>query len=151
MWRLRSLVVLGVLAGVMIFGAVVAQGGWYWNSKIDVEGVELRTIWEVTDQGDYVYYYTADFQVTVPKNATATIVEQAANETVTIAHSKKLNCAANGIETTGKAKVSALAGATGSQAKITLTADGVVVAEKTGKIGKRMTLNALLPTDGEAC
>ena len=151
MWRLRAGIVLVTFAGMLIFGGVVAHGGWYWNSKIDVEGVQLRTIWEVTDQGDYVYYHTTDFQVTVPKNATATVVEQAANETVAIAHSKKLSCAADGIETTVKTKVSALEGATGSKAKITLTADGVVVAEKTGKVGRGITLNALLPTNGLAC
>ena len=89
MWRLRAGIVLVIFAGMLIFGGVVAHGGWYWNSKIDVEGVQLRTIWEVTDQGDYVYYYTTDFQVTVPKNATATVVEQAANETVAIAHQQE--------------------------------------------------------------
>ena len=138
MWRLRSTVILGVLAGVMIFGALTAFGGWWWNAKIDVEGVELRTIWEVTDQpGDNdAYYYTTDFTVVIPKEANATIIEQASNETVTITTSKKLDCLANDLEMEVKAKVTALEGATGTQAKVTLTADGVVVSEKTGKVGR---------------
>ena len=36
MLRLKSVVVLGVLAGVMAFGAMVAQGSWWWNSTVDV-------------------------------------------------------------------------------------------------------------------
>ena len=84
MWRLRSLVALGVLAGVLIFGAVTAHGSWWWNSTLDVEGVQLRTPWQATDPGVYVYYYRGDIQVTVPENATAEVLAQSFNETVTI-------------------------------------------------------------------
>ncbi len=42
---------------VAVFGAAVAQGFWWWNSTVDVEGVELRSIWEVTDGGDSAYLY----------------------------------------------------------------------------------------------
>ncbi|MCH8086517.1 MAG: hypothetical protein IIC81_01555 [Chloroflexi bacterium] len=52
MWRIRALVLMGVLVGMLIFGAVGVYAGWYWNSQTDVEGTSLRTIWTVVgDEG----------------------------------------------------------------------------------------------------
>ena len=122
---------------VAVFGAAVAQGFWWWNSTVDVEGVELRSIWEVTDGGDSAYLYEGEVVITVPSEAKAVLVGAASNETVTIKTSKNLGCLVNGIEVNVDGKVTALEGATGTEAKMTVSVDGgVVVGEKYGKIGK---------------
>ncbi len=64
------------------------------------------------------------------------LVGAASNETVTIKTSKNLGCLVNGIEVNVDGKVTALEGATGTEAKMTVSVDGVVVGEKYGKIGK---------------
>jgi len=151
MRQLKVVAVLGVLAGALIFGAVVAHGSWWWNSTLNVEGVELRTIWEITDSTESLYSYSAAFTVIVPSKAEAAIIETGTNETVTIKRSKKLACLSNGVQVRVDGKVSAEAGATGTQAKITLTADGVVVGEKAGAVGQTISQQVLLPTNGVAC
>ena len=136
MRRLSTLVAVVILMVVAVFGATAAHGFWWWNSTVDVEGVELRSIWEVTDGGDSPYLYEGDVVITVPNEATAVLVGSASNETVTIKTSKKLGCLAEGIEVNVDGRVTALEGATGTEAKITVSADGVVVGEKSGKVGK---------------
>ena len=138
MWRLRSLVGLGVIAGVLIFGATVAQGWWWWNSVVDVNGSQLRTVWEITDSNESLYSYSANFKVLVPKQASASVVEQGTNETVTIKKRKSLKCLANGTEVKVFATVNAGAGATGTQAKVSLYEDGSLISEKTGAIGSKI-------------
>ena len=147
MWRLRSLVVLGVLAGTLILGAMVAQGSWWWNSTVDVEGSELRTIWEVVDGADNPYSYTADFTVSVPKMANATLVQQSTNETITIKKSKKLSCLSDGIQVGVSGTVSASNGAPGTQAKIILVdvASGSILSQSTGPLGQSIDQAVLLP------
>ncbi len=152
MLKLKVLVVVGVLAGFAVFGAMLAHGSWWWNSKIDIEGVVLQTIWEVTDDGENVYYYNSDFKVLHPKFADVEIIEQSANETVTLVKRGRLKCTSEGVQVTVKGKVNALPGATGTQAKVTLTADGVVVSEKTGNVGNWIVQKkVLLPTTTASC
>ena len=145
MWRIRTLVGLTVLAGMLIFGALVAHGGWYWNSKIDVEGAELRTIWEITDSAQSLYLYHANVVVRVPKKASASITEVNTNETVKLRKSKKLKCLPNDIEVKVIATITAGQGATGTQAKVTIQADGVVIGQKTGPIGNTIKQKVLVP------
>ena len=41
---MRSTAVLGVVAAVVVLGAVVVYGHWWWNAHIDVEGADVRTV-----------------------------------------------------------------------------------------------------------
>ena len=49
MLRLRSTVVMVVVAATLLFGALVAEAGWGWwrNAEVDVDGTQLRTVWRV--------------------------------------------------------------------------------------------------------
>ena len=151
MWSLRFIVVGAVLAGTTLFGALAAHGTWWWNSNIDVEGTEVRTVWEVTDDQHHLYSYMADFLVMVPKDVRAVVVEQGSNETVTVRKSRKLQCLQDLMEVRVQGKVSALDGTTGTQAKITLTANGVPVGEKSGEVGsvidQTVLVEAVCPDD----
>ena len=82
MWRFKSGIALGVMVGVLIFGATIAYGSWWWNSHIDVEGVDVRTIWTVTDDPEGENNYHTDIVVRLPVNAEAEIKSQAETETV---------------------------------------------------------------------
>ena len=149
MLRLKSVVVLGVLAGVMAFGAMVAQGSWWWNSTVDVEGHELRTVWEVLDETGCAYCYEGDVVVWVPKKANASVVEVATNETVRVRKTKNLSCTSEGIEVQVDATVDPLAGATGSQAQITLIVDGLTASVSTGAVGAKIKQTTLI--EGATC
>ena len=111
----------------------------------------MRTVWEVTDDQHYLYNYMADFLVVVPKDVSAVVVEQGSNETGTVRKSRRLQCLQNLMEVRVQAKVSAFDGATGTQAKITLTANGVSVGEKSGEVGsvidQTVLVEAVCPDD----
>ena len=141
MWRLRFIAILGVVTGVLVFGAVVAQGSWWWNSKIDVQGVELATRWEITDTDKSLFFYRSDIVVTVPKQADAVVIERASNEKVTIEKSKKLKCLAEGIQV----KVEATVSGPGGTSKLTITANGDVVGGGTAPVGDTIKDSVLLP------
>ena len=147
MLRLRSLVVVGVLAGIMVFGATVALGSWWWNSRIDIQGSELRTVWEVPDHvgDDLAYYYNADFVVKVPKKASAQVIELGSNETVKIKKSRELSCKNGNIEVRVNGTINVAPGASGTQGKITLVVNGVTVSEKVGALGKRIRQDIQIP------
>ena len=146
MKRFKAFLVLGVLVGTLIFGLTMAYGVWWWNSTVDVEGSELRTVWEILDDADCAYCYSADVTIRVPKEANAEVVEQGTNESVSIQKTKKLDCLSNGIETTVNASISGQAGATGTQAKVTLIVDGAVVSEQTGAVGSTISQDIVLPS-----
>ena len=145
MWRFRSIVALGVLAGTLIFGAVVVYAGWQWNALLDVEGVDVRTAWTVVDdpEGDTNYHTNIKFKH--PNEAEVEVEEQAGAETVILKPSKKLECGPDGIEARVEYKVTALEGAAGSEVEVTVTADGEVVGQETGKVGKRINVDVLIP------
>ena len=146
MWRLRFLVTMVTLVGALIFGIAIAQGFWWWNSTVDVEGSELRTVWEVLDDADCSYCYFADVTIRVPKEAKAQVIDQGTNENVSVQKTKKLDCLSNGIETTVNATVSGQGAATGTQAKVTLIVNGTVVSEKTGAVGSTISQGIVLPS-----
>ena len=106
--------ILGVLVGVLIYGATIAQGAWYWNAwywnawywnaEAGAEGVDFRTAWNVVDaqtnesiDGDELNYH-AKIELRVPEGARFTLLEQADTETVTFRESKHLQCKVDGIE-----------------------------------------------------
>ena len=145
MRRMKALTAIGVLAGTLIVGLAVAHGSWWWNSTVDLEGTEVRTIWEVTDDPDNAYLYSANVEIARPKGASASITGVASNETVTLKTSKKLKCTTDGIQVQVKGTVNALSGAPGNNATFTITADGDVVGTKSGKVGKSIKQMVLIP------
>ena len=151
MWRFRAMVITGVLFGMLLFGAISAHGFWWWNSKIDVEGVQLATVWEVTDAGAATDPYFADISVAVPKKADAKIAEQADNERVRIRHTKRLKCLEDGIETVVSVRVKSGHDDDGSEVRLILKANGRPVGEATGSVGERIVAKGLLPTHPRPC
>ena len=148
MWRLRTMVVLAVFAGVLIFGATVAYGKWHWNARIDVEGTVIRTDWAVDEIGSPDDYY-ASIVVTLPSDAQVGDIEPLSNEDVTIKRSDKLQCVSAGVEAKVAYKIEATKAVKGNQVDVTvITTEDQVLGEKTGKIGKKIKLNVLIPTDG---
>ena len=98
MWRFRSMAVFGVLVGALIFGAAVAYGSWWWNAQIDVEGVDVRTVWSVTDDPEGAENYHAYIGVALPHNSKAEVIEHTKNETVRLHWTDELQCTSEGIQ-----------------------------------------------------
>ncbi len=162
MWRIRSLVILGVMVGALILGATVAQGAWYWNAwywnawywnaEGSGDGVDFRTAWTVVPagsdesiDGDELNYH-ATIQVRVPKEADFSIVEQAGTETATLKRVGNLDCKADGIEAEVIYRVEPLEGAQGDLVKVWVTADGHLLDEETGPLDKRIKLETFIPS-----
>ena len=145
MWKIRSLVVLVVLVGVLVFGAVVAHGGWWWNTSIDVEGVEVRTFWTVEDDPDGATNYHTKIRIDLPKVASAEVVEKADTESVKLKAKHGLGCLSEGIEAKVTYKVKPQDGAIGKDVKVWVTADDQLLGEKTGKVGKKIKLDVFIP------
>ena len=139
------MVVLGVAVGILVFGAVLAYGHWWWNAQIDVEGADVRTVWHVTDDPEGANNYTADITVTLPEDAVAQIIEVASNETVTLVTDDDLKCRASTIDSQVTYVVTAGPGATGIQAGVWVTADGVELGRKTGGLGVAIKLDVDIP------
>lgn len=151
MWRFRVLAGLGVLTGILIFGAVIVHAGWYWNAEIDVEGIDVRTIWTVVDDEEGAKSYHAAIVVGLPEHADAKVVSEAETETVHLVYTEHLACTPTGIESVVGYRVVPLHGAVGELVEVTVTADGVVVGHDTGHVGEAIKLRVLIPTDGRAC
>ena len=73
-----------MVVGALIFGLNAAYGIWWWNASIDVEGVDVRTAWTVTDDELGGESYEARIKLSAPREADAEIVEVADNEKVVI-------------------------------------------------------------------
>ena len=145
MWKLKATVIAGVLIGAAIFGATVAYGSWWWNAQIDVEGVDVRTIWTVVDDPEGSENYHAKIQVRLPRGAKAELVSQAKTETVVFARGRSLKCTDDGIQAKVKYKVKPLEGAEGKHVDVTVTADGEVVGHNTGKVNRTVKVKVLIP------
>ena len=130
MWRIRSLVILCALVGVLLFGATAAYAlHWSWNAELDVEGVDLRTAWSVEDaagSGHFTY-----ITLTLPDAANVTIVQVGSNESVTLKTNNGLACLSNGVEARVKYQVTGSPGG----AEVSVTADGQVIGSDSGIIG----------------
>lgn len=154
MWKIRSLAATVVLLGVLAFGAVAVQAGWYWNSAINVEGVEVRTRWTVDGGADPAAAddYLAFIELSVPRGAQAEVVEVAANVELSLAEaSPKYKCHANGIDAQVKYTVAGLPGSDGKQVQVTVTADGLVVGEATGRIGRGISVDVFIAVANPSC
>ena len=154
MWKIKSLAATVVLLGVLAFGAVAVHAGWYWNSAINVEGVEVRTRWTVDGGVDPVTAddYLAAIELSLPVGASAEVIEVAANVELSVTEaSKKYKCHANGIDARVVYVVAALPGNGGDQVQVTVTADGLVVGEATGLIGRTIPVDVFLAVANPSC
>lgn len=153
MWRLRSVVILGVLAGMLVFGAAVAYGSWWWNAQVDVEGVKIRTIWTVLDDETGEQDYGAKIIIYKPEDAKARLLSKEPNERVRIKDKETLDCLAEGIELKVKSRVFPLtADAAGTVAKLTVKTVGKhaqVLGEATGPLDEFMKVKVVVP--GATC
>ena len=65
----------------------MANAGWSWNAKVDVEGTTISTYWSVTNGGEA--QYRAAITIAVLANASVDVIEVASNETVTVLHTNQ--------------------------------------------------------------
>ena len=66
---------------------MVANAGWGWNAKVDVEGTIISIYWSVANGGKA--QYRAAITIAVPANALVDVIEVASNETVTVVHTNQ--------------------------------------------------------------
>ncbi len=66
---------------------MVANAGWGWNAKVDVEGTIISIYWSVANGGKA--QYRAAITIAVPANASVDVIEVASNETVTVVHTNQ--------------------------------------------------------------
>ena len=66
---------------------MVANAGWGWNVKVDVEGTIISIYWSVANGGKA--QYRAAITIAVPANASVDVIEVASNETVTVVHTNQ--------------------------------------------------------------
>ena len=144
MWRMKTLAVSVVVLGALLFGAVVANAGWGWNAKIDVEGTTISTSWSVAQGGKA--QYQAEITIAVPRNASVDVVEASDNETVTVVHTNK-RCSRGDID----AAVSYLITGTGHGDDVSVAViqvgDGENLGSETGKVGSPISVNFSVPGD----
>ena len=143
MWRVRLSVALSVAVSVMIFGAAVAYGWWWWNAQIDVEGVDVRTVWTVVDDEHGADNYFTTIGVLLPLEAQAEVIEQAKNEEVHLQGTNELECGIGGIEAVVGYVVEPLDGAIGTKVAVKVTADGETVGHGTGKVGEPIVVEPI--------
>ena len=167
MWRFKSLAVVLVLLGVLLFGAVVAHAGWYWNAwywnawywnaNTSSQGVDFRTAWTVmpdgSDEGldgdEYNYY--AQIELRVPEGADFQLMEQAGTETVALVMDGGLECKADGIEAEVYYDVTPLEGAQADLVKVWVTANGALLDQATGHLYETLKVQVLIPADNPSC
>jgi hypothetical protein len=127
-------------------GAALAAG-WFWNAKLDIEGVPTRTVWSVTDDPGGADSYKARIRVFVPRDADATVVSQLTGaEQVQIAESKGLDCREDGVEVAASLRVVPVKGADGSAVQFDLVAHDTLIASATGKVRDAIGVSGFLAT-----
>ena len=145
MWRIKAAVVLVVLVGTLLAGVATAYGFWWWNAEIDVEGVNVRTIWSVVDDEAGQESYLARIKIGVPLGAHAEVKVKADTETVSIRPSPHLACLSGGIEAEVVYTVTPLRRATGTQVEVSVTANGQEIGSGAGLVGERIEVNVVIP------
>ena len=154
MWRIKSLAITVVLLGVLVFGAVAVHAGWYWNSAINVEGVEVRTQWTVDGGIDPATAddYMAFIALALPVGASAEVVEVASNVELSLTEaSSKYKCHANGIDAQVQYTVVLLPGSGGKQVQVTVTADGQVIGEANGRVDRPISVDVFIAVANPSC
>ena len=126
-----------------------------------MEGVVIHTVWTV-DEGiplEAAKDYKAKIELILPKKADAEELSRSENETVVIRHKGGLKCSSAGVEAKAKYRVTPVDDASGQRVLVTVTADikhhgkteTVVLGRVSGKIGKNLKLEVLIPTVGKKC
>ena len=144
MWKMKTMAISVVVLGALLFGAVVANAGWGWNAKVDVEGTTISTSWSVAQGGKT--QYQAAITVAVPAKADVNVVEVADNETVTVVRTRG-RCSRNG---TIDAVVTYLITGNGHGDDVSVSvdqADGESYGSGTGKVGSPISVNVSIPGD----
>ena len=140
MWRLKTLTISVVVLGALLFGAVVVNAGWGWNAKVDVVGTTISTGWSVSNGGKAQYH--ADITITVPANASVSVVEISDSETVTVDRTGE-QCSAGVIDVV----VTYLITGNGHGTDVSVTVDQVGGANAnygsaSGSVGTAVSVNA---------
>ena len=151
MWRIRPVTVLGTLMVVLLFGAVVAEGGWYWNSLIDVEGTNVSTVWSVVGDNDGADNYTAAIDVVLPERAQFILLSKSGNETVTIGTDSSLDCGNGELEGIVTYNVKPLTDEVGQKVKVTVKADGKPIGRGMGMLGEDISVDISIPAENASC
>ena len=153
MRHLRSLVIVSVLVSLLVVGTTVAYAdwGWWWNSKIDVEGTTVRTAWTVLGDLKGSGGYTAAITVTLPDGANASVLEQAGNESVVLAHDSKLSCTASSVDAIVTYNVTSPSGQPGQRVSVSVEAGGQVIGQERGRLGHDISLHVSIPATGASC
>ena len=149
MWRIRALVLLGVLVGMLIFGAVGVYAGWYWNSQTDVEGTSLRTIWTVEGDEDGSQNYHADINIALPEGAQIGSPVVALTETLTFSTDSELECDDDGLEAVVTFNV--IDDGPGKKVRVTITADGKNIGRDIGNLGEEIVVKVDIPAGDPSC
>ena len=155
--RTRLAVVVGAVVGMLAATLLVAHAGWFFNARLDVEGVDVRTAWTVVDDETEQSFdgeadsYHARIVVTLPREAAAEVIEVASNETVLLKRSRDLECKEDGLEAEFVYTVSALGQVAANKVVTTITADGQYVDSATGHLNEKIKLQVLIPVDTPAC
>ncbi len=145
MWKFRSVIVFGVLVAVLVAGASVAYGKWWWNAELDVEGTSVKTQWRVVGDPRGAENYDAEIEFSVPPGANVEVLSQTPNETVEVRTSSILDCRRRGMEAVVTYDIEAGDDARGSHVRVSVIADDRVVARGGGKIGDPISLAMVLP------
>ena len=149
MWRIRALVLLGVLVGMLIFGAVGVYAGWYWNSQTDVEGTSLRTIWTVVGDEKGSENYHADINIALPEGAQIGDSVVALTETLTFSTDSELECDDDGLEAVVTFNV--IDDGPGKKVRVTITADGKNIGRDIGNLGEEIVVKVDIPAGDPSC
>ena len=65
----------------------MANAGWAWNAKADVEGTTISTSWSIANGGKA--QDGAAITIAVPANASVEVIEFASNETAPVVHTNQ--------------------------------------------------------------
>ena len=144
MWRLKTMLVVVVAVGALLLGTSIAQGFWWWNARIDVEGEHIRTLWSVDAPG--VNSYSADITISLPEGANARVIKEAPNEDVLLEKSADLRCLEDGIEAKVTYKIAAGKGRPIGDVTVSVeTRNGTVLAEGNGTVGDVIQVEVVVP------
>ena len=145
MWRMKTMAISVVVLGALLFGAAVANAGWGWNAKVDVEGTTISTSWSVAKGGKA--QYQAAISIAHPENAAVKVVELAKSETVTL-DSTNAQCSNGTIDMV----VTYLVTGTGHGDDVSVSVNeagrkGESFGSGTGKVGSPISVNVSIPGD----
>ena len=163
LWRIKRNVAVAIAAAFVLSLLSVAtsrawcDGGWCYNAVVDVEGTEIATLWMVNGGTnlDEQFDYKAAITVGVPKDASASVVKQAATETVRIKESDDLACGSNSVQVEASWHVSSISPGTDPNATVTVELWNwtamVMLDAVTGRLNQNLKLAGEIPVVNPSC